>query len=112
MNIDGVSEMKVSASAYSAEYAKGPVVVTVTSKSGTSTFHGTGYLYARDTNLNANDWYNNNLQQTRPEGRYLYPGGTLQGPVLFPHTISTRIETNFSSPSSLSITTSSSLRKL
>ncbi len=86
VNIDAVSEMKVTTSEYSAEYSKGPGIVNVTGKSGTSAFHGTGFFYARDTNLNANDWYNNNLQQTRPEGRYLYPGGSLNGPVLLPLT--------------------------
>jgi hypothetical protein len=86
VNIDGVSEVKVTTSAYSAESAKGPGIVNVISKSGTSTFHGSGYFYARDTNLNANDWYNNHLSQTRPEGRYFYPGGTLGGPLRIPGT--------------------------
>jgi hypothetical protein len=86
MNVDMVQEVKVTSSSYSAESAKGPTVVNAIGKSGTSVFHGSGYFYARDTNMNANDWYNNYLQQTRPAGRYLYPGGTISGPVLIPHT--------------------------
>lgn len=83
---DMVQELKVSASNFSAVSAKGPTVITAIGKSGTSAFHGEGYLYARDTNLNSNDWYNKYLQQSRPDGRYFYPGGTLGGPVILPHT--------------------------
>ena len=86
VNIDMVQEVKVSTSSYGAENAKGPAIVNAIGKSGTSSFHGSGYFYARDTLLNANDWYNNHLQQTRPDGRYFYPGGTLGGPLLIPGT--------------------------
>ncbi|MFZ1085620.1 MAG: TonB-dependent receptor [Terracidiphilus sp.] len=86
VNMDNVQEIKVSTSAYSAESAEGPALVNVVSKTGTSKFHGSAYFYARDTVLNANDWYNNFLRQTRPEGRYYYPGGSLNGPLLLPFT--------------------------
>jgi hypothetical protein len=86
VNVDMVQEVKVSTSSYGAENAKGPAIVNAIGKSGTSSFHGSGYFYARDTLLNANDWYNNELQQTRPDGRYFYPGGTLGGPLLLPRT--------------------------
>jgi hypothetical protein len=86
VNIDMVEEVKVSTSTYGAENAKGPAIVNAIGKSGTSSFHGSGYFYARDTLLNANDWYNNYLRQTRPDGRYFYPGATLGGPLLLPFT--------------------------
>lgn len=86
VDIDMVEEVKVTSSSFSAENAKGPAIVNAIGKSGTSAFHGSGYFYARDTILNANDWYNNHLQQTRPDGRYLYPGGTFGGPLPLPHT--------------------------
>jgi hypothetical protein len=86
VNMDMVQEIKVSTSAYSAESAEGPAVVTVINKTGTSKFHGSAYFFARDTLLNANDWYNNFLRQTRPDGRYFYPGGTLNGPLILPFT--------------------------
>ena len=86
VNVDMVQEVKVSTSSYGAENAKGPTIVNAIGKSGTSAFHGSAYFYARDTLLNANDWYNNNLQQTRPDGRYFYPGGQIGGPLLLPHT--------------------------
>lgn len=86
VNIEMVSEIKVTTSSFSSEYAHGPTVINAVTKAGTSSFHGSAYLYARDTVLNANDWYNNLFQQSRPDGRYLFPGGTLGGPLWIPHT--------------------------
>jgi hypothetical protein len=83
---DMIEAAKVTTSSYSAVNAKGPAVFNATTKAGTSNFHGSAYLYARDTALNANDWYNNYLQQTRPDGRYFYPGGTIGGPLWIPGT--------------------------
>ncbi len=86
VNADMIQEIKATTSSFSAEYAKGPAVLNATTKAGGSAYHGEGYMYVRDTVLNANDWYNNYLQQSRPPGRYLYPGGQLGGPVWIPHT--------------------------
>ncbi len=86
INPDMISEMKVYTSNFSASFAHGPTVIEAATKSGTSGYHGAAYFYARDTALNANDWYNNFLHQTRPEGRYFFPGGTLGGPLWIPHT--------------------------
>jgi len=86
INAEMVSEVKVTNSNFGADMAHGPTIITATTKAGTYAYHGSGYLYARDTVLNANDWYNNFLQQARPEGRYFFPGGTFGGPLWFPHT--------------------------
>ena len=86
MNAEMVSEVKVSTSTFSAEYAHGPTVINGVTKSGTTNYHGSAYLYARDTALNANDWYNNFQGVSRPDGRYFYPGGTVGGPLWVPGT--------------------------
>jgi hypothetical protein len=86
VNAEMVTEMKVTTSTFGAEYAHGPTVITAVTKPGTSTYHGSAYFFARDTALNANDWYNNYLSQTRPDGRYFFPGGGLGGPLWIPHT--------------------------
>jgi hypothetical protein len=83
---DMIQEAKVSTSNFSAANAKGPAIFNAITKAGTTSYHGGAYLYARDTVLNANDWYNNYLQQTRPDGSYFYPGGTIGGPLWIPHT--------------------------
>jgi Carboxypeptidase regulatory-like domain/TonB-dependent Receptor Plug Domain len=86
MDADMIQNVKISAANFSAASAKGPAIFNATTKAGSSSFHGEAYLYARDTALNANDWYNNYLQQTRQDGRYFYPGGTIGGPLWIPHT--------------------------
>jgi hypothetical protein len=83
---DMVQDVKVSTSNFSAASAKGPALFNAFTKAGTTSYHGEAYMYARDTVFNANDWYNNYLQQTRPDGRYLYPGGTFGGPLWIPGT--------------------------
>ena len=84
MNIEMVSEVKASNSSYGAQYAKGPALIQSSTKTGGSAFHGEGYFVGRDAVLNSNDWYDNFLRQSRPDGRYLYPGAQIGGPVLLP----------------------------
>ena len=61
-------------------------MLNATTKAGSTSYHGEAYLYARDTALNSNDWYNNYLQQTRPPGPFYYPGGQFGGPLRIPRT--------------------------
>lgn len=94
-NTDMIQEFKVLTSNFSAENQKGPAVVNSVTKAGGRDFHGTGYMYARNYTLNANDWLNNRqgvdsstgqMVAPRPENRYLFPGGNIGGPVLIPGT--------------------------
>ncbi len=57
VNTDNVQEFTVLTNSYEAQYGKsaGGQVNFVT-KSGTTAFHGMGYEYFRDRNLNANTW--------------------------------------------------------
>jgi hypothetical protein len=86
MNIEMVAEVKAQSSTFSAVTAKGPAVISASSKTGGASYHGEAYLAARDTLLNSNDWYDNYLRQSRPAGRYLYPGGQFSGPLPVPFT--------------------------
>jgi hypothetical protein len=86
LNIDMVSEVKATSSSFGAATAKGPAVVSAESMTGGARFHGKAYLSARDTVLNSNDWYDNYLRQSRPDGRYLYPGAQIDGPLVLPFT--------------------------
>ena len=85
-NSDMVSEFKVMTSNFSAENQKGPAVVSSVAKSGGKDFHGSGFFYARNYAMNANDALFNASGQQRPENKYYYPGGTIGGPVLIPGT--------------------------
>ncbi len=85
-NSDMISEFKVMTSNFSAENQKGPALVSTVAKSGGSEFHGSGFFYARNYTLNANDAYFNATGTPQPQNKYYYPGGTLGGPVLIPGT--------------------------
>ncbi|HXI42968.1 MAG TPA: carboxypeptidase-like regulatory domain-containing protein, partial [Bryobacteraceae bacterium] len=85
-NSDMIAEFKVQMSNFSAENQKGPIVASSVAKWGTSQFHGSGFFYARNYVLNANDALNNATQTARPQNKYYYPGGTIGGPVLIPGT--------------------------
>jgi Carboxypeptidase regulatory-like domain/TonB-dependent Receptor Plug Domain len=86
VDADMIESAKVSTSTFSAVNAKGPAVFNATTKHGTTSYHGEAYFYARNTVMNSNDWDNNYLQQTRPDGSYYYPGGTIGGPLWIPGT--------------------------
>jgi hypothetical protein len=85
-NSDMLSEFKVLSSNFSAENQKGPIVISSVTKAGGSEFHGSGFFYARNYSLNANDWLNNKDGAPKPANKYYYPGFTIGGPVIFPHT--------------------------
>ncbi|HEY3441312.1 MAG TPA: carboxypeptidase-like regulatory domain-containing protein [Paludibaculum sp.] len=85
-NADMIAEFKITMSNFSAENQKGPAIISSVAKSGGTDFHGSGFLYARHYTLNANDWLNNSTRQPRPQNKYYYPGFTLGGPVIIPHT--------------------------
>jgi len=85
-NADMVAEFKLTMSNFSAENQKGPAVMSSVAKSGGTSFHGSGFFYARNYELNANDWLSNVSNQPRPQNKYYYPGGTLGGPLYIPHT--------------------------
>jgi hypothetical protein len=94
-NIDAVSEFKILTNAYQAEYGRavGGQVQVVT-KSGTQSFHGSGYWYGRRSDWNANTWTNKRAEAPPPVGsgklielpeasRNDY-GYTLGGPIYIP----------------------------
>ena len=85
-NTDMIAEFQVKTSNFSAENQKGPAVVSSVAKSGGKDFHGSGFLYARNYAMNANDALFNSTGQPKPENKYYYPGGTIGGPVLIPGT--------------------------
>jgi hypothetical protein len=85
-NSDMVAEFKVQTSNFSAENQKGPMVASSVAKWGGNEFHGSGFFYARNYTLNANDALFNATKTPQPQNKYYYPGGTIGGPVLIPGT--------------------------
>jgi Carboxypeptidase regulatory-like domain len=87
VNPDTIAEMKVATNAQSASigHAGGASVMVVT-KSGSQTFHGSGYGFLRNESLNSNTWMNN--YNSRPKSTYRYNtyGFTVGGPIFIPKT--------------------------
>jgi hypothetical protein len=77
--MDAIQEFKVSTSTYKAEYglATGGLVSVVT-KSGTNTVHGSGLLFFRDASITAKEFF----QTTKPDYRRYQYGGTIGGPIV------------------------------
>ena len=88
VNPDMTQEVKVQTSNFGADAPQGPVVINTISRSGTDGFHGQVYFYTRNGVLNANTWSDKNSdpQTPRPDASYYYPGGSIGGPILIPHT--------------------------
>ncbi len=86
-SVDSISEVKLLIENYTAEYGgRTAGQLTLTTKNGTPQFHGTAYDYYRDESLNANEYFNNLTNVTRPRYRYQNFGGTIGGPLIIPHT--------------------------
>jgi len=95
-NPNMISEVKVLSSNFSAENAKGPVVVNTVTKAGGNNFHGEGYMYARNQVMNSEDAFNKAIDsdpangfapgQLKVPSSYYYPGFNLGGPLYIPGT--------------------------
>jgi hypothetical protein len=85
-NSNMISEFKVTMSNFNAENQKGPAVISSVTKQGGSAYHGSAFITARNSSLNANDWLNNYSHIAKPTNAYYYPGFTFGGPVQIPFT--------------------------
>jgi len=81
-NMDAIEEVNIQMSNYTAEYGMvgGPVVNFIT-KHGGQTYNGTAYWYIRNEDLNANNFFNNQLNVKRPLYRFNTAGANVGGPV-------------------------------
>ncbi|WP_080507484.1 carboxypeptidase regulatory-like domain-containing protein [Bryobacter aggregatus] len=85
ISLDSVQEFKILTSNYQAEYGRSSgAQISVVTKSGSSEFHGSAYLFHRHEGLNANNWKNNRDGLQRNKYRYNDPGYTIGGPVFIP----------------------------
>src|SRR5262245_16726218 len=82
VNPDALEEVKILTSNYQAEYGRsGGGVIALTTRSGTSEYHGSGRYFRRHDSLNANNFFNNARGVPRPLYRYNFYGWDLGGPV-------------------------------
>lgn len=81
-NSDSVEEFRVIADGGKAEYGRnaGGQVQLIT-RSGTNHYHGNAFEYLRNTDLNANDFFNNSSGVARPVFIQNLFGGSFGGPI-------------------------------
>ena len=80
---DAVEEFQVLTSSFAPEFGRATGgVVNVVTKSGTNTFHGSGFWFFRDRAMNANTYFNNLSGIPRQPYHYNQFGGNLGGPVV------------------------------
>jgi hypothetical protein len=83
VSLESMQEMRVQTSSFAPEFGRSPgAQISITSRGGTDTFHGSLYYYFRNRDLNANDWFANSFGYPRAELRQNREGGTLGGPVI------------------------------
>jgi hypothetical protein len=83
VSLDALEEFRIQTSTFAPEYGRTPgAQISVVTKSGTNTFHGTAFEYFRNDKLDANDWFANANGLSRPELRQNDFGGVLGGPIV------------------------------
>lgn len=84
VNMDAVQEVKAEVVDYSAEYGRDVGQISLTTKSGTNSLHGTAYNFFQNAGLNANDPYSNAYGTPRSGFHQNQYGFTVGGPVFIP----------------------------
>ncbi len=80
---DSVEEFKVNVAGMGADFnSSAGAQVQIVTKRGTDSWHGTGYEYYLDNNLNANTWQNNYSGIPNPSFHYNRFGGSIGGPII------------------------------
>jgi outer membrane receptor protein involved in Fe transport len=84
-NPDAIAEFRVLESNYSAEYGRNAGgIVSVVTKSGTNSLHGSGFEYIRNNFFDANSFFNNEQGLGVPILKRNQFGGTIGGPIILP----------------------------
>ena len=85
INLDAIAEVKVLLNSYKAEFGHSAGAnIEIVSKSGSNSYHGSGYWYGRRDAWNAIPWENARAGLPKPKLKIDTPGFNLGGPVKIP----------------------------
>lgn len=86
ISLDNVQEFRIVTNNFQPQYGRssGSQIIVVT-RSGSQQYHGEGYIFHRNDSLNANNWFNNRVDQPRSKQRYNDAGFNIGGPIQIPH---------------------------
>jgi hypothetical protein len=80
--VDAVQEFKLQQNNFGADIGfSGSTVINMVLRSGTNNFHGSLYEFLQNSDLNANNWFNNLNGVKRAPTRQNQFGGTVGGPI-------------------------------
>jgi hypothetical protein len=83
VSVDAMQEFRIQTSSFAPEYGRTPGgQVSIVTRSGTNSFHGTLFDYFRNDVLDANDWFANRHGLTKPKERQNDFGGVVGGPLV------------------------------
>jgi hypothetical protein len=83
VSLDALEEFRIQTSTFAPEYGSTPgAQISVVTKSGTNSFHGTAFEYWRNEILDANDWFADNQGLKKAALRQNDFGGVLGGPII------------------------------
>ena len=84
--IDAIQEFKIESNSAPAEFGRfNGGVINLTTKAGTNAFHGDGFEFLRNEELNARNYFQSSIP-TKPDYRRNQYGGTFGGPLVTDHT--------------------------
>ena len=82
VSVDDLQEFRIETSSFAPEFGRQPGgQVMLTTRSGTSDWHGGVFDYFRNTVMDANDWFANSAELGRAEEKHNDFGGYLGGPI-------------------------------
>lgn len=82
---DAIQEFKIQTATFDAQFGNTEGGVTsISIKSGTNSFHGSGYFWQEPGGVTANDFFGNAAKQGRPDSFSNRWGGSFGGPVRIP----------------------------
>ena len=79
---DAIKEFKIQKSDTEAKYGQGLGIVSLITKSGSNSLHGSAYEFIRNDKLNSADFFDNFFGRTKPPYRQNQFGFTVGGPVV------------------------------
>ena len=84
-SVDAIQEFKVQTNYFNAEFGEtGGAIINIVTKSGTNELHGSVYEFARNSALNANNWFSDQAGIPIQDFNRNVFGGTIGGPVYLP----------------------------
>jgi Carboxypeptidase regulatory-like domain len=82
VSVDAMQEFRIHTSSFAPEFGRTPGgQISIVTRSGTNSFHGTLFEYFRNSVLDANDWFVNFKHLPKPQDRQNDFGGVVGGPI-------------------------------